>query len=425
MRITLRPGAELPNKGPYNNSAKDRGLIDTSFDRYHAEGKMGSSRQGEALAASPAFVVWQKDKGCVVMDVRGLNAASNEDPYPMPRQEDILQSMKGGHWLTTLDHTAAFMQRALHKDSQHLVTVVTHRGLEYFKVAPFGFTNSPAHMQRFMDAKLRALRRSVRCYSDDIVIFSKTFEEHLGYLTAVLQILNDAGLYLSPRKCHLAYHPIKLLGRFVDRLGLSTLKERAEAVQKLQFPRTLQQLESFIGAVYYNRSRIAYYAALIAPLEELKPELLRDYPKKGAQRKRFTAKCSLDKPSKAHILSFEGVKNALACRNTLIHFDNDISLGIRMDASKERGYGAMITQIPVWSFTEDRRGSTVLDPTAEDYDHTLERPICFLSKQLNRHQMNYWPTELEVAGLVWTVRKVHHLVDDSVEVVIFTDHQAT
>jgi hypothetical protein len=425
MRITLRPGVELPNKGPYNNSAKDQAVIDATFDKYHAEGKMGWSRPGQARSAHPAFVVWQTEKGRVVMDIRGLNAAVWKDPYPMPRQEDILQAMKGCHWLTTLDLTAAFMQRALHKDSQHLVTVVTHRGLEYFKVAPFGFTNSPAHMQRFMDGKLRSLRKSVRCYIDDIVIFSRTFEDHLMHLTAVLQILNDAGLYLSPKKCHLAYHSVKLLGRMVDRLGLSTLRERAEAVQKLQFPKTLHQLESFIGAANYNRSHVPYYAALIAPLEELKRELLRESPKKGPQRKRFTTKCSLDNPTKAQILSFEGVKNALSGPNTLIHFDNTIPLIIRMDASKERGYGAMITQIPVWSYPEDRKAGTVLDPTAEQYDHTLERPICFLSKRLNRHEMNYWPTELEVAGLVWTVRKVRHLVDDASQVVVFTDHQAT
>jgi hypothetical protein len=150
-----------------------------------------------------------------------------------------------------------------------------------------------------MDGKLRNLKQNVRCYIDDIVIFSKTFEEHLRHLTEVLQILQNAGLYLSPKKCHLAYHSVKLLGRMVDRLGLSTLRERAEAVQKLQFPATLQQLETFIGSANYNRAHVPYYAALIAPLEELKRDLLRKAPPKGTQRKRFTAKCSLQSPTEA------------------------------------------------------------------------------------------------------------------------------
>jgi hypothetical protein len=93
-----------------------------------------------------------------------------------------------------------------------------------------------------------------------------------------------------------------------------------------------------------------------------------------------------------------------------------------MDASNERGYGAMVTQIPVWNFEPGKRAGTVLDPTAADYDQTLERPVCFLSKRLNKHEQNYWPTELEGAGLVWTIRKIRHLVDDASSVVVFTDH---
>jgi hypothetical protein len=424
MKIVLKPGAELPNKGPYNNSAKDKKVIDDTFDNYHRQNKMGWAPQG-VKAAWPAFVVWQKDKGRVVTDIRGLNARVWKDPYPMPRQEDILQAIKGCNWISTLDLTAAFMQRTLHEDSRHLVTVVTHRGLEYFKVVPFGFTNSPAHMQRFMDGRLRNLRSNVRCYIDDIVIHSRTFEDHLRHLKDVFDVLREAGLYLSPKKCHLGYHSVTLLGRTVNSLGLSTLRERAQAIQGLTFPTTLKQLESFIGAANYNRTHIPHYASLIAPLEQLKRELLRESPAKGAQRKRYTSRFRLDSPTEAQQASFQGVKDALSGPTMLIHYDNSVPLVIRMDASKERGYGATVTQIPTWSFDDEKKAATVLDPTAADYDIKLERPICYLSKRLNKHEMNYWPTELEVAGMVWTIRKIRHLVDDSDSVFVFTDHQAT
>jgi hypothetical protein len=424
MKIVLKPGAELPNKGPYNNSAKDRKVIDFTFDGYHKQNKMGWTPQG-VKTAWPAFVVWQKDKGRVVTDIRGLNSRVWKDPYPMPRQEDILQAIKGCHWISTLDLTAAFMQRTLHPDSRHLVTVVTHRGLEYFKVVPFGFTNSPAHMQRFMDGRLRNLRTNVRCYIDDIVIHSRTFEDHLRHLKDVFEVLREAGLYLSPKKCHLAYHSVTFLGRVVNSLGLSTIRERAEAIQSLSFPTTLQQLESFIGSANYNRTHIPHYASLIAPLEHLKRELLRSSPAKGSQRKRYTSKFRLDSPTEAQRISFQAIKDTLSGPTMLVHYDNKIPLIIRMDASKERGYGATVTQIPAWSFDEEKRASTVLDPNAEGYDIKMERPICYLSKRLNKHEMNYWPTELEVAGLVWTIRKIRHLVDDSENVCVFTDHQAT
>jgi hypothetical protein len=193
----------------------------------------------------------------------------------------------------------------------------------------------------------------------------------------------------------------------------------------LTFRATLKQLESFIGAANYNRTHIAHYASLIAPLEQLKRELLRESPAKGAQRKRYTSKFRLESPTEAQKASFQGIKDALSGPTMLIHYDNSVPLVIRMDASKERGYGAMITQIPAWSFDEEKKAATVLDPTAENYDIKMEKPVCYLSKRLNKHEMNYWPTELEVAGLVWTIRKIRHLVDDSDKVFVFTDHQAT
>jgi hypothetical protein len=100
-------------------------------------------------------------------------------------------------------------------------------------------------------------------------------------------MLEDTGLYLSPKKCHIGYHSVKLLGRMVNRLGLSTLRERAEAIQTLQFPSTLQQLETFIGSANYNRTHIPYYAALIAPLEELKRNLLRKAPRQERSTQAF------------------------------------------------------------------------------------------------------------------------------------------
>jgi hypothetical protein len=123
----------------------------------------------------------------------------------------------------------------------------------------------------------------------------------------------------------------------VNSLGLSTLRERAQAIQGLTFPTTLKQLESFIGAANYNRTHIAHYASLIAPLEQLKRDLLRESPAKGTQRKRYTSKFHLESPTEAQKASFQGIKDALSGPTMLIHYDNSVPLVIRMDASKECG----------------------------------------------------------------------------------------
>jgi hypothetical protein len=279
-------------------------------------------------------------------------------------------------------------------------------------------------MQRYMEGRLRELRSNVRCYIDDIVIHSRIFEDHMRHLKDVFEVLREAGLYLSPKKCHVGYHSVTLLGKTVNSLGLSTLRERAQAIQSLTFPTTLKQLESFIGSANYNRTHIPHYAALIAPLEQLKRELLRESPAKGAQRKRYTSKFRLESPTEAQKASFQGIKDALSGPTMLIHYDNSVPLVSPMDASKKRGYGATIIQIPTWSFDAEKKASTVLNPDAEGYDSKLEQPICYISKRLNKHELNYWPTELEVAGHVCTIRKIRHLVDDSENVFVFMDHQA-
>jgi hypothetical protein len=142
MRITLKPNAELPNKGPYNNSAKDRAFIDETFNRYHAQGKMDWAPQG-VQAAWPAFVVWQKLKGRVVIDIRGLNGAVWKDPYPMPRQEDILQAIKH----SSVDTTGSIppILHSLHSTTIHPSTLHCVRSPETRSPA----TRSPSTFTAF------------------------------------------------------------------------------------------------------------------------------------------------------------------------------------------------------------------------------------------------------------------------------------
>jgi hypothetical protein len=86
-----------------------------------------------------------------------------------------------------------------------------------------------------------------RCFVDDTIVFSDTFEEHLKHLEAVLTTMEEIGMTLSPGKCYVGYHSIDLLGHHVDRFGLSTLEQKVEAIAKLQFPSNLRELEYFLG----------------------------------------------------------------------------------------------------------------------------------------------------------------------------------
>jgi hypothetical protein len=106
-------------------------------------------------------------------------------------------------------------------------------------------------------------------YIDNIVVYSKTYEEHIDHLDRVLGTIEKAGITLSPKKCHLFYSSILLLGHKVSRLGLSTHLEKVRAILELERPRKLSQLQTFLGMVVYFSGFIPYYADIARPLFDL------------------------------------------------------------------------------------------------------------------------------------------------------------
>jgi hypothetical protein len=213
----------------------------------------------------------------------------------------------------------------------------------------------------------------------------------------------------------------------VDRFGLSTTEERVAAVQKWEFPQTLKDLETFIGICNYQRDHIPYYARIVQGLERLKTDLLKHAPKQGPARRAYSNKCAITNSEVENLrearASFEALKQMLAGPNTLIHFNPASPLIIRLDASKQRGFGTSIMQVPEEIMVENQISAE--DIVDGKYDSHLEQPVCYLSKRLNKHEVNYWPTELEVAALVWSVQKARAMVDDADKVVVYTDHNAT
>ena len=106
-------------------------------------------------------------------------------------------------------------------------------------------------------------------YIDNIVVFSKSFEEHCKHLDQVFKAIADSGLILSPNKCHIAYKSFLLLGQKVSGLGLSTHKEKVDAILQLEPPKNVSTLQTFLGMMTYFSSYIPFYAWIVAPLFSL------------------------------------------------------------------------------------------------------------------------------------------------------------
>lgn len=409
LRIPLTDDSKsAKTRGPYRLSSKDKKVVDDTFQKLHEAGKMSWGPPG--TLAWPCFVVWtgaghggssKPEKGRVVIDIRGLNAMVPQDTYPLPHCEDVIQSVRDCNWLSTFDLTSSFYQRLVHPSDRWKLGVISHRGVEVLHVAPMGFKNSPAHMQRLLDAKFRGISY-VKAYIDDILAHSSTFADHIEHLIHVLGILKECGLDVSAKKSYIGFHSARSLGHMVDKFGLSTLEDKRQAMASIQYPRTLGDLETAIGMFGYYRRFIPKYSQLISPLQKLKTALLKAAPKSGRERKEYSSKKRLPDATPAQLYAFNTLKQQLGSPQTLRHFDNTKDLIIYVDSSKDHGFAAAVHQ--------EHQG--------------IEHPICYLSKELNAAERNYWPTELEVAGAVWVCMKLKHWIDDAPAVKLVTDHSA-
>ena len=420
MKLPLRSDWESKVSGKakvYPLGIRDREVVDKTFDEMHRQERLQFTSQPTPFSY-PVFVVWKtlpdgSRKGRAVVDIRGLNDLILPDAYPLPLQGDIIASMQGCTHISVLDASSFFYQWRLHPDYWHMVTVVTHRGQESFKVPVMGCSNSIAYVQRQIDKILRPVRSFARAYVDDVVIGSHSFEEHVDHLRQVFELFQRFNISISPKKAFLAYPDVSLLGQKVNSFGLTTAEDKLKAISQLRYPRTLGDLEHYLGLTGYLRQYVHFYAQLAKPLQELKTLLLKEAPTKGNPRKAYASKTKLPMPSDAQKASFYELQSALSKPSVLAHFNPQSKLWIDLDASKEFGFGAVLFHVK--DDADDAKWPA----------RTAMQPIMFLSRLLTDAEKNYWPTELEIAGFVWVLKKVRHLVESCRHpVIVQTDHSA-
>ena len=153
--------------------------------------KQGLIEPSTSPWASPIVIVWKKDgslRFCV--DYRRVNEVTKKDSYPLPRIDDTLQSLSGSEWFSTLDLRSGYWQVKIAPKDKEKTAFSTESGLRQFRVVPFGLCNAPATFERLMEHVLLGLPMTVcLIYLDDILVQSKTFEEHIANLKTVFQRL--------------------------------------------------------------------------------------------------------------------------------------------------------------------------------------------------------------------------------------------
>ncbi|TAQ86585.1 hypothetical protein B7494_g5085 [Chlorociboria aeruginascens] len=460
----IKPSAKI-----YAVGTENKKIIDEAYDKLYLQGRMEYTTHNTPLTF-PVFVVYRtlpsgKRVGRAVADIRDLNSIVVPDTYPLPLQSDIIAICRGCNYISAIDATSFFYQWRIHPESQKYLSVVTHRGQETFKVAIMGFRNSPAYCQRKMDSFMRDIAFS-RAYINNVIVTSKTLAEHIDHLKTVLRIFQLRHITVKPEKIYLGFPSAVVLGQKVTALGLSTTAERLEAISRITFPTTLKNLETYLGITGYLRQFVKNYAIISKPLEDRKTALLKAAPAKGRPRQNFSLKTSLQNPTSAELNSFRTIQKILASETNLVHYDPNRQLFADIDASKD-GIGIMVyhvkrnsplslsylnpnavskasalsesqtTPILQHNASDEELVPHQLTPAAQTSDKPNDKamrstyprkadtePIMFLSRKLNDAKTRYWPTEMEMTAVIWTARKIKHLIETTQKppVIFYVDH---
>lgn len=241
--------------------------------------------------------------------------------YPMPRPEDLIQRLGGGHGFTKIDLSDAYNQIPLAPESQRRLALSTHRGVLLQKRLPFGISSAPGYFQEIMD-KLTKDLQGVAVYMDDILVSGATAAEHLQNLQALLKRLEEKGLRCRLEKCSFAQPSVEYLGHTLSQHGVAK-GHKVDAVKGMPSPDNVSSLRSFLGSVQFYSKFLPNLATITEPLHRL--------TKKGIPWAWGAEQAE----------AFQKLKDLLSTDTVLAHFDPNLPIGISCDAS-EVGVGAVL-----------------------------------------------------------------------------------
>jgi len=316
---------------------------------------------------SPVVLVKKKDgsnRFCV--DFRRLNDASVFDTEPIPDSQSIILQMQNAKYLTHLDLSKGYWQVPMRSDSKKYTAFSTGGHTMQFKRMPFGLVGAPAVFSRLMRKVLKGIK-NVTNYLDDVVIYSKTWDEHLKTIKEFFERLCEVNLTVRPSKCVFGSNSIKFLGFEIGKGEKKMDDVKIEGILNTQKPVSIKTLQAFLGLTNFYRSFIDNYASIVSPLTDLlrKGKTIHDW---GHDQD----------------ISFQLLKDKLTERPILKLPEFEKPFVIRTDAS-DSGIGCVLLQ--------------------KDEKDTLH-PVAYCSRTLSNAERKYSTVEKEALAIVWSLQKL-------------------
>ena len=351
----------------------------------------GIIRPSRSPFHSPLVPVVKKDgKIRLCVDFRNLNNNIVSDSYPLPNINNILHNLGKGTIFTCLDLKQGYHQIPLTEESKALTAFIAPGGLFEYNVMPMGLKDSPSAFSRIISQVLVGLTgNNTHVYMDDIIIQGKNLQDHVSNLEKVLSRLQEARLTLKLSKCEFFKNSVKYLGHIVSAEGLKAQPEKIEVIQNMIRPKTVKQLQSFLGMANYYRKFIRDFSDIAAPLTKLTGGKAND--------KKNKRQIAWNEEAEA---AFIKLKEALAEKVTLSFPDLSKSFFLTTDASNI-AIGGVLQQ--------------------KDENNHL-RPLTFFSRKLNQSEMNYSTIEKEALAIIYGL-KINRSLCLGFPIIIHTDHR--
>jgi len=319
--INLMEGAEPPWGPIYLMSAHQLNELHKYLKKMMAEGKIADS---ESPYGAPILFVPKPDGSLrLCVDYRNLNKLTILNKYPLPLMDEVRDRVAGAKVLTQLDLKDRYHLSRMRKGDEHKTAFHTRYGQYEYKVMPFGLVNAHATFQTIMNKILREfLDHRVVVYLDDILIYSENMEDHIKLAQKVLDRLEQHDLAVSLKKSVFHQEEVEFLGYIVKTRGVTMSDRKVQSVQKWAHPRSVKEVQIFIGFANFYRRFIKDFSKVCKPITETFKGSPKDFHGGREQeeafaelKKRFTTAAILSHfyPGRKTVVETDASNFALRC----------------------------------------------------------------------------------------------------------------
>jgi len=319
------------------------------------------------------------------VDYRGLNSITIPNRYPLPLMQELQDRVQGAQWFTKMDLKNGFNSIRIREGDEWKTAFGTRYGLYEFQVMPFGLTNAPSTFQDMMNHVLSDLLDvGVLAYMDNILVYAGTKSEDDHLVKEVLRRLQDKGLAVSPEKCVWRAQEVEFLGYIIGREGIKMSNDKVQAVLSWKIPKSVTEVQSFLGFANFYRRFIQDYSKVARPLTELT---------KKTEKWEWN-----DEAGRA----FEELKQRFTSAPILAHLDAQKPVIIETDAY-DFTIGAVLSQ--------------------RDDERRLH-PVAFHSRKFQPAEINYEIHDKELLAVVDAFKHWRRYCEGAAhQIQVFSDHQ--